>query len=85
MIIQPPAGASRLHFALYARDWFYKIREKRNVRPRPVTAKGHMKVDWLRTDLDRIKTMGYSAKHLEWGFDRGDWKYLDQLSPRQVV
>jgi hypothetical protein len=86
LIVRPPVRASALHFALNAREWFYNARPY--IRPpinKPVTKKGKMTVDWLKTEQDRVNAINYAAKHLEWRFNEGDWKYIGQMSARQLV
>ena len=41
-----------------------------------------MRIGSTEADLGRV--MNYVAKGLETATDRCDWKFLDELSPRQV-
>ena len=81
LIVRPPAGAIAFHFAMSAADWFYPAGF--NKLARPVTRKGDMEVSLLATERDQKHAVSYSAKELEYRFNEGDWKYLDQLSARQ--
>jgi hypothetical protein len=41
-----------------------------------------LRIGPTEADLDRV--MNYVAKGLEAAIDRSDWKFLNELSPRQV-
>jgi len=87
LVVRRPTTASLFHFILNARFLFQPHPEVclRHLHPRPVALRGAMKVLRIgptEADLDRV--MNYVAKGLEAAIDRSDWKFLDELSPRQV-
>ena len=87
LVVRRPTTASLFHFILNARFLFQPHPEVclRHLHPRPVALRGAMKVLRIgptEADLDRV--MNYVAKGLEVATDRCDWKFLDELSPRQV-
>jgi len=78
---------SSLHFMLNARFCFQPNPAAclRQLYPRPVAPRGtmtFMRIGSTEADLGRV--MNYVAKRLEAAIDRSGWKFLDELSPRQV-
>ena len=87
LVARRPATASSLHFMLNARFCFQPNPAAcvRLLYPRPVAPRGtmtFMRIGSTEADLGRV--MNYVAKRLEAAIDRSGWKFLDELSPRQV-
>jgi hypothetical protein len=87
LVLTPPQGASRLHFSINAAEWF-RLNPETSLRgclPRPVTRDGRMFVKWIMpTTEDRRRVVNYVAKGLE-RREMGSWKFLEELTPRQVL